>query len=129
MLSGLLAGVTQEVLAHAPRERIQNILCTGCSQEERQCALQSQWRTALCCSFNLCRFVFVDGHKRRQGLLDVLYIEERLAACVALSWLQQMSERWAQIAVNVLQEECVGRRCHLNEDVVSQCLTNRLPFV
>ena len=40
-----------------------------------------------------------------------------------------MGEGRAQIAVNILQEESVRRRGHLNEDMVSQCLTNRLPFV
>jgi len=54
---------------------------------------------------------------------------KKASACVALSWLQQMGESWAQVAINILQEERVRRRRHLNEDVMSQCLTNRLPFV
>jgi hypothetical protein len=88
VLRRFLTGVTQEVLAHTARTRIQNVLCTSCNQKEGQRTLQSQGRAAFCGRFNVGGLVFVDGHERRQCLLDMRNIKKCLAACVTLSWLQ-----------------------------------------
>ncbi len=59
----------------------------------------------------------------------MLNVEERFAAGVTVTWLQEVGESRTKIVVYVLEQKSIRRSSHLHEDVVMQRLSNRQPLV